>query len=219
MYSDIINNGSCSIGTIRWETMDLQNVSIHFKKHKYKRKLNLRSKPTLCFSSNKLRWRKMSWKFSDQDESGVYKKCCGTYLKSHILQLEQGYVIYSSIINPHIQSNLMLHVLEYNIIFHLDRGHYINYIHHTIHRCVDAEHSALFLTQRWWKYWQRLSTICLTGSHLYVLVYIWVFSKYLYITIHGTSDFVLYKSLKHISNTCILLYVNFIADTIDCIPE
>ena len=91
----------------------------------------------------------MSWKFSDQDESGVYKKCCGTYLKSHILQLEQGYVIYSSIINPHIQSNLMLHVLEYNIIFHLDRGHYINYIHHTIHRCVDAEHSALFLTQRW----------------------------------------------------------------------
>ena len=27
------------------------------------------------------------------------------------------------------------------------------------------------------------------------------------------------KSLKHISNTCILLYVNFIADTIDCIPE
>ena len=29
-----------------------------------------------------------------------------------------------------------------------------------------------------------------------------------------------YTSLnKHISNTCILLYVNFIADTIDCIPE
>ena len=159
----------------------------------------------------------MNLKFSDQDGLGVYKKCCGTYLKSHILQLEQGYAIYSYIINQHIQSNLMLHVLEYNIIFHLDRGHYINYIHHTIHRCVDAEHSALFLTQRWWKYWQRLSTICLTGSHLYVLVYLWVFSKYLYITIHGTSDFVLYN-LKHISNTCILLYVNFIADTIDCIP-
>ena len=132
----------------------------------------------------------MNLKFSDQDGLGVYKKCCGTYLKSHILQLEQGYAIYSSIINQHIQSNLMLHVLEYNIIFHLDRGHHFNYIHHTIHRCVDAEHSALFLTQRWWKYWQRLSTICLAGSHLYVLVYLWIFSKYPYIAICSFSDFV-----------------------------
>ena len=136
----------------------------------------------------------MNLKFSDQDGLGVYKKCCGTYLKSHILQLEQGYDIYSSTSNQHIQLNIMLqmsiHWKLFIIIFHLDRGHHFNYIHHTIHRCVDAEHSALFLTQRWWKYWQRLSTICLAGSHLYVLVYLWIFSKYPYIAICSFSDFV-----------------------------
>lgn len=136
----------------------------------------------------------MNLKFSDQDGLGVYKKCCGTYLKSHILQLEQGYDIYSSTSNQHIQLNIMLqmsiHWKLFIIIFHLDRGHHFNYIHHTIHRCVDAEHSALFLTQRWWKYWQRLSTIRFAGSHLYVLVYLWIFSKYPYIAICSFSDFV-----------------------------
>ena len=38
--------------------MDLQNVSIHFKKHKYKRKLDLRSKPTLCFLFQQIKVKK-----------------------------------------------------------------------------------------------------------------------------------------------------------------
>ena len=151
----------------------------------------------------------MNLKFFDQDGWGVYKKCCGTYLKSHILQLEQGYAIYSSIINQHIRLNMMLQMFLNTKIFimilHLDRGHHFNYIHHTLHRCVDAEHSALFLTQRWRKYWQRLSTIRLVGSHLYVLVYLWIYSKYPTIAIYVISDFVSFYfnilSLTHISNT------------------
>ena len=105
-----------------------------------------------------------------------------------------GARVWHLFIHQQIRLNIMLqmsmHTKIFIVIFHLDRGHYFNYIHHTIHRCVDAEHSALFLTQRWWKYWQRLSTICFAGSHLYVLVYLWIFSKYPYIAICSFSDFV-----------------------------
>ena len=160
--------------------------------HKSIRKLNLRDKNQTYFflstNEGKERW---TGSFPTRTGRAFTKSVVGLIWKATYFNWSKGMLfIYPSSTSKYRVLQMSMHTKIFIITFNLDRGHYFNYIHHTIHRCVDAEHSALFLTQRWWKYWQRLSTICLVGSHLYVLVYLWIFSKYPHITIYGISNFI-----------------------------